>query len=275
MSHLELRGMGASGWEVLAPWMTVVSREEARREQRRKTEEMRREQARIDAEASAAAEREATLSQAVMDLRDRVKAKVGELEEAALNTVALLEKARRAMNVPELSGDPILEETAKDLGSLEAGAIQVQAMASIDTGASTSTELAESYSSAQAALIAMQTISARASAIYKKLVGRVQAIKESQQRAEELRQQRLLDQQAAERRERAEQIRFEQQRALAADEAERQQRLDSMRLMQQLDSEIAKERRLLNQAKYELELVLRANQEISAAKHSAAVSRGI
>jgi hypothetical protein len=127
---------------------------------------------------------------AIETFREKIRGKMEEVEVQALEGTAAMEKARKLSIRPELEGDPILDEFSEKVGELETAIVQVQTGTVIDTATFDTHRLAISYSDAQAALIAMRSITNRAVELSTLLKERMREIESERIRMEQLKKER-------------------------------------------------------------------------------------
>ncbi|GAG28570.1 unnamed protein product, partial [marine sediment metagenome] len=176
MSFLEI-GMGgffrdaASGW---GPFHSLTARED------RKAEKDKAKQ-RLSAEAQTfeqqrALSQEEARTKALENLRAQVIRKLQQMEGEANASTAEILKIRKASANPALRGDEILEELGAVLADMEKAVISIQAGTVVDTATFETESLAASYADAQAGLIAMRSVTARAQSVLKSLKERVRTL---------------------------------------------------------------------------------------------------
>lgn len=237
----------AEGW---GPF-TVFSRKEERKEKKDVLKAEYAERAQTFEQQRALAQEEAR-AQALEDLRDKVTAKLEQLEAEANVTTGLVLKIREEASSPVLDGDPILEDLGQALADMEKAVVTIQAATVVDVATFDSYELAGAYSDAHSALVAMKTVTARAQGILKELSERIKQINDEKIRAQMAAEDAAIRRAAQERRDR--QIAAQQQAAaeeLAAEE-ERRRRREVMAQVMAIQAEVSKEKRRLSAAKVEL-----------------------
>jgi hypothetical protein len=183
---------------------------------------------------------------AIETFRAKINAKMEEVEVAALEGTSAMEKARKWALKPELEGDPILDEFSDKVGELETAIVQVQTGTVIDTATFDTHRLAISYSDAQAALIAMKSITNRAVELSTLLKERMREIEAERIRMELVKEERA----ALAEQERKRQAEFQReaelkQRALEQKNKEAQRRQQA-RALQKLNDDLRKERQKLS-----------------------------
>jgi len=209
-------------------------------------------------------EREAA---AVDRMRDRVRLKVQEIEQVALSAAQAMEKARKLIELPQLAGDPVLEEVESEIGSLEVAVVQIQAGTVVDTATFDTKRLAVAYSDAQAGLIAMRSILSRALGVVEKLEGRLNELKAERRRLQELERQRQAQLAQEKARQRAAEAAAREREQKARQEAERQARLERIQAIRRLDDQIARERAAIRRLKTEVvEIRARAAERAALAR---------
>ena len=209
---------------------------------------------------------------AIETFRTKISAKLEEVEVAALEGVAAMEKARKLSIRPELEGDPILDEFGDKVGELETAIVQVQTGTVVDTATFDTHRLAISYSDAQAALIAMKSITNRAielSSLLKERMREVEAerirmdqVQKEREALQELERKRLAD---------FNRERELKQRALDVKQREDQKRANAAALRKVTD-ELRGERRKLDSVRRRID-ELRARKVEEARRRADQVKR--
>jgi len=229
--------------EVVAPWLSAVRLQEKKQsaEQERKTERMRLEQERIEAAQREEFERVRREEETVERMRARVNSRLTDLEKEAITALSVLEKSRKVLATPVLTGDPVLIEAEQELADLEAGVVEVQTLISIDPGSMDTAELGRTYTSIQSGIVAVNAIAVRAAALANKLSVRANEIEAERSRARRIREREIADAERIARQE-------EQDR-------ERRGRMNVLTAIRELDGEIEKEKRLISQLRYDIRMV--------------------
>jgi transcriptional regulator of met regulon len=260
-----------SGWEVLAPWTTHARMKAEKRELQRQEKISMQEQQRINLEEQRRRDQETAEFQsrekAVADLRAKVVAKLQDLEAEAAQTTQFVVKIRELSQNPALRGVE-LEGLEAELIEMEKAVIAIQAGTVVNTGSFDTGELSQGWADAQAGLLAMRTVTARALKAIKSLEEEVKARNDEQIRMK-LAEAARVERAATEARERRQ---LEEQRmaenAWRAAEAARKARRDLTGQILEVDRELVKEKRRLGALRVEL-ANLRFQQSEKAARRAA------
>ncbi len=235
-----------SAWAYMSPFGSFALKEERKKQEaleKLRLQEQQEQFVRDQQAAQAAAE-----AAAIEDLRRKTVSRIRELQNVALATTATISKIRDASGaLPE--GDSFLQNLEVQLSDMEAAVVAVQAGTVIDTASFDTHVLAVSYADAQGALIAIASVNSRAKGVWAELEAYLQGVarrehEEVQRQAQAERERQRLDVLRA--REEADQERAQARAAVL-------QRIESMRILSEIETQIARERADLRQARYELQ----------------------
>jgi predicted nucleic acid-binding Zn-ribbon protein len=255
----------AAGW---GPFSSLTAREE--RKAKKDAAKSRLRAKAQSFEQQRVLTRDEAEAKAMEELRVQVQQRLAQMEqEADLATQTIL-KVRQVSATPILRGDEILEELGKVLSDMEKAAISIQAGTVVDTATFDTDALAGAYADAQAGMLAMRSVTARAQSVLKTLKERIKTLEEEKIRLEFAQAEAQTRAAAAEREARQ----LEDQRRREAANREREDALrarrDLMGKILQVDRQIAMERTRLSELKVEL-----ANVRFQKSEREARAAAGL
>lgn len=209
---------------------------------------------------------------AVETFRQKIAAKLNDVETVASEAAAVIEQVRRLAEDPVIEGDPVLEEVDKQLADFEEGLVQIQAGTVVDTATFDTHRLAISYSDAQAALIGMTSLKTRAAGMLEDLRQRIQGVGAEKIRMAQLRQEREKAQAQEARRQDALQMELDLKRREEAQVRRQQEQRAVFEQIRKLGRDLADEKRKVDTLRRKIAEVRRRRAE-KQEREASAVAR--